>query len=411
MRTNEGTHGGSNRCRTKRRNHARAWPAAAVAFAIALTTAISGCARNTPRGVAIRYLANLQQYKYAACYAMLTEQDRKTRTLAEFLTEIPMGPNADPVWFRPILRATTFEIGDEQRNGNIASVEVRVTTPDLPLWERTLDAEAGLDRSGAELAEPSLKSGSYPRVTFDDLIYLLKERHRWRVVAAFARRDHLVDLQREAAAAYREYDFSTAITGYRSIIAQLRGLSATDALGLAYRYAAELDQIEAAQAQIPESRAYAAHHLSLSDVAMRMSEERVPAVFGSIVNHGKRAIDNVQIAVTWYSGRGKDAKTAYTERHPIIVTPLEFTDFSRPVIPLLPGERRPFGFILTAPVSVQQAATPYVTVGAIVFTQSPAPLPKLKLFASAPAESSRAGAPPPIRVTDNRAAAQSRSPK
>ncbi len=408
MRTNEGSHGGDNRCRTKHRD--RAWRAAAAALAIALAAAISGCARNTPRGVAIRYLANLRQYKYAVCYAMLTKQDRKTRTLAEFLTEIPMGPNADPVWFRPILRATTFEIGDEQRNGNIASVEVRVTMPDLPLWERTLDAAAGMDRSGAELAETSLKSGNYPRVTFDDLIYLLKERHRWRVVAAFARRDHLVDLQREAAAAYREYDFPTAIAGYRSIIAQLRGLSATDALGLAYRYAAELDQIEAAQAQIPESRAYAARNLSLSDVAMRMSEERVPAVFGSIVNHGKRAIDNVQIAVTWYSGRGKDAKTAYTERHPIIVTPLEFTDFSRPVIPLLPGERRPFGFILTAPVSVQQEATPYVTVGAIVFTQSPAPLPKLK-SASAPAEAPRAGAPPPIRGADNRAATPSRSPK
>ncbi len=410
MRSNDCTYDGDNRCRIGKPDHIRGWRKAAAAIAIALVATVSGCARNTPHGVATRYLANLRQYKYAACYAMLTEQDRKTRTLAEFLTEIPMGPDADPVWFRPILRATRFTIGSEQRNGNIASVAVRVTMPDLPLWERTLDAAAGPNRSGAELAEPSLKSGDYPRVTFDDLIYLLKEHHHWRVVAAFARRDHLVDLHREAAAAFREYDFPTAIAQYESIIAQLRGLEATDALGLAYRYGAELDQIQAARAQIPESRDYAARHVGLSDVAMRMSEERVPAVFGAIVNRGKRAVDNVQIAVTWYSGHGKDLKAAFTERHPIIVTPLEFTDFSRPVIPLQPGERRPFGFILTAPAPVQRDAAPYVTIGAIVFTQSPAPLPHLKA-APAPVNASGAAAAPPDHRAASPAASPSRSPQ
>ena len=47
------------------------------------------------------------------------------------------------------------------------------------------------------------------------------------------------------------------------------------------------------------------------------------------------------------------------------------------MIPFLPGEKRQFGFILSAPPEVQQNATPYVTVGSLAFTQIPAPLPKL----------------------------------
>ena len=362
--------------RSKAEKLARRSRVARTLLAAVLAAAIAGCARNTPTNAAARYLANLRQHRYAACYAMLTDMDRHSRTLAEFLTEIPMGPDADPVWFGQILDVTNFQIGVEQRNGNIASVTVKVTTPDLPLWERTLDAQAGLGGSGAELAAASLKSGKFPTITYNDLIYLFKEHRRWRVVAAFTRRDHLIDQHREAAAAYREYEFTNAIKRYKSIIEQLRGLQATGAIGLAYRYEAELDHIQSAQASVPQSRKYAARYLHLSDVAMRMSEERVPAVFGSIRNRGARAIDNVQIAVTWYSGRGKDARPVFTERHPIIVTPLEFTDFSRPVIPLLPDEKRPFGFILTTPVQIQQDAAPYVMIGSIVFTQSSAPLPK-----------------------------------
>jgi hypothetical protein len=384
--------------RSKAEKRARRSRFARSILAAVFAAALAGCARNTPTNAAARYLANLRQHRYAACYAMLTDTDRHNRTLAEFLTEIPMGPDADPLWFRQILDVTNFQIGAEQRNGNIASVTVKVTTPDLPLWERTLDAEAGLGGSGADLAAESLKSGKFPTITYDDLIYLFKEHRRWRVVAAFTRRDHLIDQHREAAAAYREYEFTEAIEQYKSIIEQLRGLQATGAIGLAYRYEAELDQIQSAQADVPQSRKYAARYLHLSDVAMRMSEERVPAVFGSIKNRGARAIDNVQIAVTWYSGRGKDVRPVFTERHPVIVTPLEFTDFSRPVIPLLPDETRPFGFILTAPVRIQQDATPYVTIGSIVFTQSSAPLPKLHhdnhASAEPPAPGASGSAPP-----------------
>src|ERR1700736_4778091 len=97
---------------------------------------LAGCARRLPRGVAERYIENLRQFNYAACYQLLSERDRADRTLAEFLTEIPLAPDVSPVWFRPILHQTRYELGDEQRSadGSAASVPVRITTPDLPAW-------------------------------------------------------------------------------------------------------------------------------------------------------------------------------------------------------------------------------------------------------------------------------------
>ena len=110
---------------------------------------------------------------------------------------------------------------------------------------------------------------------------------------------------------------------------------------------------------------------------MRMAEERVPAIFGGITNSGNKPIDELRLAVTWYQRRGKDFKVMHREEHSIVVTPIEFTDFSRQVIPFLPSEKRQFSFILNASSEVQQNATPYVTIASVAFTQIPAPLPKL----------------------------------
>ena len=52
----------------------------------------------------------------------------------------------------------------------------------------------------------------------------------------------------------------------------------------------------------------------------------------------------------------------------MIVTPIEVTDFTEPVAPLMPGESRPFGFALSVSPTVQQVASPYVTVNEFAFS-------------------------------------------
>jgi hypothetical protein len=363
---------------------------------------LPGCERNSPHGIARRYLEALQRSNYAACYGMLTEQDRKDRTLAEFLTEIPLAPDVGPAIFRPVLQNMRFEIGEVSIEGDSAVVSLKVTAPNLPLWERTLDAAAGSDHFGGAQAEHSLAAGNYPKVNYDDGIVLTKEHHRWRVVAGFIDRDRIVDLHREAIVEYHQFEYAKVIADYQSMIAELDRPKFTGAPGLAARYRGELAGVRTAQARAPAAMAYAAKALALGDISMSMSEERVPAIFGSIVNHGGRALDAVQLAVTWYERRGKDLKVAYSEKHPIVITPIEFTDFSVPVVPFMPGEKRPFGFILTAPVQVQQDAAPYVTISAITFTYLKAPLPKAT-SAKAPdapvAGASAASSPPGIAVT------------
>ena len=337
--------------------------------------AFSGCSRNSPQGTAQRYLDYLQQFNYAGCYGMLSEQDKKDRDLSEFLTAIPMAPDTSPVWFPAVLHSTRYEAGEVHRNGDRAVVTVKVTTPDLPLWERTLDAAAGSDHIGGEDAVRSLDTSDYPKVTYSDQIVLTKEHHRWRILALLAARDHIVDLYRQAVAFYDQSDFDEAAAAYRKLLAETDQLSATGGGAMKSVYAAELARTEAIINERSLSQAYIASKLKLSDVAMKMSEDRVPGIFGTVTNAGDRALDQVALAVTWYEGRGKNLHQVFREQHAIVITPLQFTDFSRPVIPFLPEATRQFGFILTAPSEVQQNASPYVTVSAIVFTASTAPLP------------------------------------
>ena len=162
------------------------------------------------------------------------------------------------------------------------------------------------------------------------------------------------------------------------MIADLDRLKFTGAAGLAARYRSELAAVQKVQAEIPAAtKMWGRKEVQLGDVVMHMSEERVPAIFGSITNTGDLAGWRANCCERGkIEGPASNLKAAYTEKHPVVITPIEFTDFSLPVLPLVAGERRPFGFILTAPVQIQQDAAPYVTVSAITFTHSPAPLPK-----------------------------------
>ena len=71
-------------------------------------------------------------------------------------------------------------------DGERAVVPVKVTMPDLTLWERTIDAKAGPQDSLNAAADKSLQTGAYPKVGFEDALVMVKEKHRWRVVADFA---------------------------------------------------------------------------------------------------------------------------------------------------------------------------------------------------------------------------------
>jgi hypothetical protein len=363
----------------------RAWLLALAFFNAAL---LAGCGQS-PRSLATRYLADLQEFNYPACYATLTDEDRAARPLKQFITEIPLAPDADPIWFRAILFSTRYEVGEPQIVGERAVVPVKVTMPDLTLWERTIDAKAGPQDSLNAAADKSLETGSYPKLRFEDALVMIKQQHQWRVVADFARRDLIRDGNREAVGIYHKLDYPKAAAAYQALIAQLDQHEFSGSRGLKFFFKRRLKAIEDIQGEVPAARAYIPK-LVLSDVAVKMSEARVPAIFGRINNAGARGIDEVRLTVTYYAGRGAQQKLLYQESHSVIATPIEFTGFIRPVLPFVPGETRDFGFELNAPAQIQQQAEPSLTVGSMVFTQSKAPLPTLAIENLTPAPQSSA---------------------
>jgi hypothetical protein len=331
--------------------------------------AAGGCARRLPHGIAQRYLENLWQYDYRDCYLLLTDADRAARTLPEFLTEIPLAPDVSPLWFRPVLHQTQFVLGEATRDGDRASVPVNITTSDLPRWERMLDRTASPSGVTPEQVQRSLDRGDYPKRIYEDRIFLLKEHHHWRIVGGFTIRDPIVRRHREALNDYLADRYDKAIPRWQTMISELKAQRATGSWGLAEQYGRELARLEQLRASSPISQAYATR-LTLKDVAMKMSEERKPAIFGSIRNAGNQPVDQVILAVTWYSGRGKALHAVYREEHQVVMTPVEFIDFSRPVLPFAPGESRPFGFVLTAPTDIQQEASPYVTISSVALAET-----------------------------------------
>ncbi|HYA34746.1 MAG TPA: hypothetical protein VEF03_03960 [Candidatus Binataceae bacterium] len=382
-------------------------PSASRGFLAALVllsaAALAGCSGSTPAKTAQNYTDGLKLYNYPGCYQLLSHQDQLDRTIDQFLTDVPLAPNVSREWFRAVLHAYDYQVGDTKQEGDSkAVVTVKITRPDLALWERTVDAQLGPSDTPDSLAQKQLNENSYPKVTYDDNIVAVKEGSDWRILVDFPAKEAIAKKHKEAIDAYHKHDYDKAISTYQGIIQDLDKEEATGNAGLKSAYQRELDEIQAVKSQIPEAQAYVPK-LALSDVDMKMGASRVPGIFGKITNSGDKGIDEVVCTVTYYEGKGKKRKAVATEEHTIIATPLEFINFSRPVLPFVPGETRNFGFKLTAPADVQQRANPDMEITGIVFTQSKAPLPKPQAApgaspsaaASPAAAAAGAAAPPP----------------
>jgi hypothetical protein len=371
-----------------------------VSMSLCAALALAGCGK-TPERAANRYLDNLRLFNYPACYEMLSHQDQLDRTLEQFLTDIPLAPDVSKDWFKPILRQMNYRVGAARMEGtDKAIVPVQVTMPDLALWERTVYATTPPDQMPDQVAQKLLESGQYPKVTYDDDIVLLKEGNEWRLFVDYAAKDKFKKMHKDAVELYHKHDYDKAIAAYQDLLTALGKDEATDNDGLKFFAERELKDVESAKANIPEAQTYIPK-LVLSDVDMKMAASRVPGIFGKIKNTGDKPIDEVQMTVTYWEGRGRRKKKVYEEDHTPIATPLEFTNFSRPVLPLVPGETRDFGFRLTAPPEIQQRATPDLNVTKIVFTQSSAPLPKPPAPSPTPSPvaspGAPAGGPPPTK--------------
>ena len=354
----------------------------------------AACQGNTPQRAADTYLSNLKLYNYPAAYQALSHQDQVDRTIDQFLTEIPMAPDVNKDWFKAVLRAYDYKVGDSKTEGDKAIVTVSVTQPDLALWERTVDSQVSGETTPDSIAQKNLTENTYPKVTYDDNVVMVNQGGEWKLLYNFPFKENILKEHKDAVDFYHKHDYDKAIAAYQKIIDELDKDQSTGNAGLKYQYGRELAAIQNSQKQLSDAQAYVPK-IVLSDVDLKMSASRVPGIFGKMTNSGDKALDEVQFTVTYYEGKGKNKKAVLTEIHTPVATALEFTNFARPVLPFVPGETRNFGFKLTAPTDVQMKSSPDLTVTSIVFTQSAAPLPKPVAPSPSPAASPAAGAASP----------------
>ena len=364
--------------------------------ALIVSVAVTGCSGGGPAKAAQNYVDALRLFNYPVLYQSLSHQDQVDRTLDQFLTQIPLAPNVSRDWFKGVLGAQEYVIGEVKQEGDgKAVVTVKITRPDLPLWERTIDATIDPNSGPEQAAQKALTEKSFPKVTYDDNIVAVKEGSDWKIFYDFGAKDSIEKKRKEGIDAYHKHDYDKAIAAYQAAIAETDKEEATGNAGVKFQLQKELDDINAVKAQIPDGQAYVPK-LALSDVDMKMASSGVPGIFGKITNNGDKAIDEIVVTVTYSEGKGAKKKQVFSEEHSVITTPIAFLNFSKPVLPFVPGETRSFGFKLTAPADVQKKATPDLEVSGVVFSQSKAPLPKAPPAPTptpAPGASPAAGAP------------------
>ncbi|MGH7907033.1 MAG: hypothetical protein ACREP6_10425 [Candidatus Binataceae bacterium] len=344
----------------------RGWRGAALYLGCALL--LSGCMGRSPRTIANQYVSALKKNQYSVCYAMLAEADRKATPLKHFVADMPLTPDVTPAWFESVLAASQYSVGNARRHGDRAHVPVRITTPDLPLFERTVEASVGPDGDPGPAARESLATGDYPKITYTDDLVLIHEHHHWRILGGFAARSRAAAIRRRALEFYYRGELQRAIAAYGAAISKRKDSDASGGWGLEFLYGRELGEIKDDIVDSAASRAYV-NQLKVSNIRTNMSAAHHPAVFGRITNSGSRPIDAVRMKVTFYKGEGDNRVAVFSEQHVPISTPLEFTDFTVKATPLMPGETRKFGFNLDAPAPMQENADPYVSVDGIIFTQ------------------------------------------
>ena len=93
-----------------------------------------------------------------------------------------MAPDVSKDWFKGILRTYDYKVGDAKIDGDKAIVTVKVTRPDLALWERTVDAGLSGDQTPDPPAQKNLTENTYPKVTYDDDMVMVQAG--WRMAAA-----------------------------------------------------------------------------------------------------------------------------------------------------------------------------------------------------------------------------------
>ncbi len=338
----------------------------------------AGCAKSPPPGVnpqapAQAYLAALKAGDYQTCYRMMAENDLVHGSLGGFLGQIPMAPNVERRWFGQIEAATAYRVGTAMERGGEAIVPVNVTTPNLVLWERMLGAGKATRQAVQEKFEKQLAGGDYPRLSYPDQIVMVSEGGEWRILAGFAQRARIDRLQQQALTAYHQFEYDKALGLYRQMLERLDKAPFTASGEVVCRLGQEMKRVEAAGAGAAAAQAYLPK-LMLENIDAKPALSGGPGMFGRIVNSGDRALDQVELTVSYYSDAGK---LVYAERHTPIALPLQFTDFDLPIVPLRPGETRDIGITLTAPLEIQQQNKPQMTVSGVIFSDPLAAPPKL----------------------------------
>src|SRR5439155_3547868 len=117
-------------------------------------------------------------------------QDQVEKTLDQFLGAIPLAPDVGKEWFKTLVQKTEYSVGDaKDEGGSKAVVTVKVTKPDLQVWERTVNTQVTSKDTPDAVAQKTLTNNDFPKITYDDNMVMVKEGDAWKLFYNYPQKD------------------------------------------------------------------------------------------------------------------------------------------------------------------------------------------------------------------------------
>jgi hypothetical protein len=312
-----------------------------VSFAVFACDKVS---QAGPKEVLNSYLDAHLNGRSEEAYSHISSEDKAVKDLQTYIKENDI--SKDIPFSKYLFSKCSYKILNlDQEGENEASAEVEITMPDLSAMFGSIMMAAFTARPGSD-AEKQIKkklakkfeNGDVPLTTMKNNVHLLKENDGWKVFMDWKtakieeeKRTKIQTLLTEAKKLKKAKKLNGAAQKYEEVL---------DLDSEMVEAKAGLEKTRSEIKSFNEKQDYI-KQVELRNFKVGIGEnygQRKKGVFGTIINHGKRTLDQVQITVYFLDKNG----TIIGEKdiHPVLVTKYSIRDNK----PLKPNYVKDFGY-------------------------------------------------------------------
>lgn len=292
------------------------------------TFLFTGCSKigSNPKNALSKYLDASLHGKHEEAYQCISEKDKETKDLQEYLAE---QAGEESPFAQALASKISYEIKEVTVTGNQAKAEIAVTTPDFGSIFTDIMGVAFMSAFGDEKNEKEVekmlaekyKAKEIPMTTTTQSFDLVEESDGWKVFFNWEIKEKIDETMKQAEQLEKEKKLYAAKEKYQEVL-ELDSKS-VEASQKIKDMDKEIEGFKEKQAYIDK--------VEIRDVHIGKSVLDEMGVFGEIKNLGDRTLTKVQITIYCLDKNGK----AVFEKtyHPVLISEYSLFGDNKPLKP------------------------------------------------------------------------------